>query len=96
MKAVLINKSWLRREIIVSSDVGEFIVLYNGAQSGIESVSVNGEIIIKVPSLFILTPEIEFKMGPYFALIEVKSTFWFTLRKFNLVVSGKLIYSEGE
>lgn len=94
MRATLKEKSWLSRRIFLETSQGNFYVEYDAGGKGYESVYVNGEIAARKPSYTVIEPEIEFKVAKYEALIEVSSTIWLSLRSFNLVVDGKLVYSE--
>ncbi len=94
MKAYLQKKTRLTRTFTVETEAGGFTVRYNGLGAGYEEVRVNNKVAAKVRSWILLMPRIDFFIGPYSAVIEVKPSLWLSIRSFTFIVDGEILYSE--
>jgi hypothetical protein len=83
MRAILVQRGWLRRTLEVEMADGMHIVDYNGHGLGYEQVTVDG-FIIRIPSFWWYVPRFEFKLSGWPSVVEVRVYPWLTLRSFAL------------
>ena len=95
MSCRLTKRAFLYRSWEVVTSEGWFKVEYDGRGSGYESVLVQGEVAVKVPSLLWFAPRFEFRVGSLPASLDVRVWPWLALRSVRLTVDGRVAYAEG-
>ena len=92
--ANLIEKKWLWRNFYVLTADGGFEVAYNGKGAGYEEITVNGKIACRRTSLWWYVPKFDFHIGESNVSVNVKISPLMRIKRFDLSVDGRLVYSE--
>lgn len=92
--ANLLDKSRLTRSLSVITDEGVFDVTYDGKGLGYEEVLVNGETAKREISIWWYVPRFEFELGNLSAVVNVGVSPLCKIKRFDLTVNGKTVYSE--
>jgi hypothetical protein len=95
MNATLIDFGRNRRTLEVVTSGQTYQVEYNGGIRGIESVSVNGQVVATQQRALGFVLRFPFRLTIQKALLEVRIWPWFSLRSIHLWVEGELVYAEG-
>ena len=93
-ETTLIEKTWLRRVLQVSTSEGEYIVKYDGRGFGWEAVFVGDQKVSGGRSWVWFIPRFDFKLGTAEAMIQVRVWPWLSMRRFSFSLNGVVEYGE--
>ncbi len=90
----LIESTWLRRVLQVSTSEGEYVVTYDGRTIGSEAIFVGRQQVAGGTSWVWFIPRFEFKLGTAEAIVLVRVWPWVAIREFSFSLNGVVEYYE--